>query len=78
MSDKKEVGGEVKVKFGNKGNVVVGGLAQRFPVTLYGAGWVILIQNIEEVKQFIRDHHEELDWGNYEDPFEGGGDPFDG
>jgi hypothetical protein len=66
----------VYVKFGNKKNVVVGGI-QRFPTTLYAEGWVTLANNMDMVKDFIRENHDQLEWKNG-DPFAEGIDPFNG
>ncbi len=63
---------EVKVldiRFGQKNNVCIYQLGQRFPVTLYAPGWWKLRQNIQELEDFLRDNHAELDWGKGEDPF---------
>lgn len=52
------------IKLGNKGNVVVGGIAlgQRFPVTLWPKGWLAILSMTEEIKKFIEDHKDELQW----------------
>lgn len=54
----------LRIKEGNKQNVVVGGpaLGQRFPVTLYAPSWLVIIDHIDEIKQFIEDNHDELSW----------------
>jgi len=65
----------ITVKEGNKRNISVYNLGQRFPITLYAVGWMILIENIDQVKDFLRENHARLDWKDYGDPFENG-DPF--
>lgn len=65
----------VIIKEGNKKNISVYGLGQRFPITLYATGWMILIDNIELVKDFLRENHSNLDWKDFGDPFDDG-DPF--
>ena len=52
------------IKFGNKRNVVVGGkaLKQRFPVTLYAASWLALLDHADEIKQFIEYNRDVLSW----------------
>lgn len=54
----------LNIKFGNKRNVVVGGpaLGQRFPVTLYAPSWLVLLDHADEIRAFISEHHDELDW----------------
>ena len=52
----------IKVSFGNKQNVKVSVPGQRFPVTLYAPDWMVLIDNIEEVRQFIMENEAELSW----------------
>ena len=50
------------IKIGNKENVVVGGLTQRFPVTLYAPDWMKIIENIDQVKEFIEANKDQLSW----------------
>ena len=52
------------IKLGNKRNVVVGGkaLRQRFPVTLYAPSWLALLEQADEIKEFIKDNHDALSW----------------
>jgi hypothetical protein len=52
------------IKLGNKRNVVVGGkaLGQRFPVTLYAPSWLALLEQADEIKEFIKDNHDALSW----------------
>lgn len=52
-----------KIKIGNKQNVSVYGLGQRFPTTLYASGWKILIDNIDKVAEFLEENHDKLSWG---------------
>lgn len=60
------------IRFGQKENVCVYGLGQRFPITLYAQGWMKLIKDIDQVLAFIEKHHKDLSWGNNgeKDPFE--------
>lgn len=55
----------LNIKIGNKQNVVVGGpaLGQRFPVTLYAPSWLVLLEQKDDILQFIEDHRDELTWG---------------
>lgn len=52
----------IKVAFGNKQNVKVNVPGQRFPVTLYAPDWMVLIDHIEEVRQFIVENEDKLSW----------------
>lgn len=54
----------LRIKVGTKGGVVVGGpgLGQRFPVTLYPAGWLALLEAADEIKAFIEANREQLSW----------------
>ena len=63
-ADGDEVTRVLRIKPGNKRNVVVGGpaLGQRFPVTLYAPSWLVIIDHIDEIKQFIEDNRDELSW----------------
>jgi len=63
---------KLDIRFGQKENVCVYGLGQRFPVTLYAQGWMKLIKNIDQVEAFIEENHKGLSWGNNgeADPFE--------
>jgi hypothetical protein len=62
----KEEHGEDKltIGFGNKGNIKVGGkaLGQRFPVTLYANSWLKVLDQAEDIRQFIEDNRDRLDW----------------
>tara|TARA_Y100000034_G_scaffold136870_1_gene216544 strand:+ start:703 stop:960 length:258 start_codon:yes stop_codon:yes gene_type:complete len=60
---------DLTIKFGNKQNICVYNLGQRFPVTLYAPGWLKLIENIDQVRDFIEENHTELSWGKGEDPY---------
>jgi hypothetical protein len=57
---------KLNIKFGNKRNVVVGGpnLGQRFPVSLYAPSWLVLLDNAEEIRAFIEENKNDLDWGD--------------
>lgn len=52
------------IKIGNKQNVVVGGkaLGQRFPVTLYATSWLKVLDQADEIRQFIEDNKDSLTW----------------
>jgi hypothetical protein len=52
------------IGFGNKGNVKVGGkaLGQRFPVTLYAPSWLKVLDQADEIRQFIEDNKDNLTW----------------
>lgn len=67
---------DMPIKFGQKQNISIYKLGQRFPATLYAPGWVKLIMNINKLKDFIRDNHADLAWGDEGDPFEGDAAPF--
>ncbi len=62
----KEEQGEDKltIGFGNKGNIKVGGkaLGQRFPVTLYANSWLKVLDQAEDIRQFIEDNRDRLEW----------------
>ena len=55
---------KLTIKMGNKQNVVVGGsaLGQRFPMTLYAASWLTLLDHADDIRAFIEDHKDELSW----------------
>jgi len=59
----------LNVAFGNKNNLKVGGpnLMQRFPVTLYAPSWLVLLNHAEEIREFIENNAEALDWGKFND-----------
>jgi hypothetical protein len=51
--------GELRLKISEKGGVSVYGLG-RFPVTLYKEQWSRLLEHAEEIKNFLREHDQEL------------------
>jgi hypothetical protein len=51
--------GELRLKISEKGGVSVYGLG-RFPVTLYKEQWSRLLQHADEIKNFLREHDQEL------------------
>jgi hypothetical protein len=55
---------KLTIKIGNKNNVVVGGkaLGQRFPVTLYAPSWLKVLDQADEIRQFIEDNRSKLTW----------------
>ena len=55
---------KLTIGFGNKGNVKVGGkaLGQRFPVTLYAPSWLKVLDQADEIRQFIEDNKDNLTW----------------
>jgi len=55
---------KLTIGFGNKGNVKVGGkaLGQRFPVTLYAPSWLKVLDQADEIRQFIIDNKDNLTW----------------
>jgi hypothetical protein len=55
---------KLTIGFGNKGNIKVGGkaLGQRFPVTLYANSWLKILDQAEEIRQFIEDNSDRLEW----------------
>tara|TARA_R110000868_G_scaffold408583_1_gene691957 strand:+ start:657 stop:893 length:237 start_codon:yes stop_codon:yes gene_type:complete len=55
---------KLTIGFGNKGNVKVGGkaLGQRFPVTLYAPSWLKVLDQADEIRQFIEDNRDALTW----------------
>ena len=60
--------GTMPVDFGTKRNVKVGGggyLMQRFPVTLYGPGWLRFLreENIEALVTFLEENQDQISWG---------------
>jgi len=54
----KEKGG-LSLKVSQKGAVSLYGLG-RFPVTLYKEQWLKVIEYLENIKSFIKDHEKEL------------------
>jgi hypothetical protein len=55
---------KLTIDFGNKGNIKVGGkaLGQRFPVTLYANSWLKILDQADEIRQFIEDNSDRLEW----------------
>jgi hypothetical protein len=51
--------GELRLKISEKGGLSVYGLG-RFPVTLYKEQWSRLLDQADEIKQFLQDHDQEL------------------
>ena len=51
----------VRIQEGKKGNVSIYGL-QRFPVTLYADQWLELLENQQELRDFIAEHKDSLKW----------------
>jgi len=51
--------GELRLKISEKGGLSVYGLG-RFPVTLYKEQWARLLNRVDEIKQFLQDHDQEL------------------
>lgn len=64
LKEEKSKSTSLNIKIGNKENVVVGGpaLGQRFPVSLYAQSWLVLLDNADEIRQFIRDNESKLTW----------------
>ena len=50
---------EITFKVGQKGGMSLYGLG-RFPVTLYKSQWLLLLDAVEEIRNFIKIHDEEL------------------
>lgn len=51
--------GELRLKISEKGGLSVYGLG-RFPVTLYKEQWARLLNHVDEIKRFLKDHDHEL------------------
>ena len=51
--------GELRLKISEKGGLSLYGLG-RFPVTLYKEQWSRLLQHADEIKNFLREHDQEL------------------
>jgi hypothetical protein len=56
---KASLGSGLRLKVSEKGGVSVYGL-QRMPVTLYKAQWLRLLDFANDIRQFIKDHINEL------------------
>lgn len=52
--------GQVRIKVGDKGGVVVGGLGGRYPVTLYADQWDRLLAVADKIKAFIDANRSQL------------------
>jgi hypothetical protein len=61
---KEQQSDKLTIDFGNKGNIKVGGkaLGQRFPVTLYANSWLKILDQADEIRQFIEDNKDNLEW----------------
>jgi hypothetical protein len=61
---KEQQSDKLTIDFGNKGNIKVGGkaLGQRFPVTLYANSWLKILDQADEIRQFIEDNKDRLEW----------------
>lgn len=51
--------GELRLKISEKGGLSVYGLG-RFPVTLYKEQWTRLLNHVEEIKRFLKEHDHDL------------------
>jgi hypothetical protein len=51
--------GELRLKISEKGGLSVYGLG-RFPVTLYKEQWSRLLSHVDEIKQFLQEHDQDL------------------
>ena len=49
----------ISFKVGQKGGMSMYGLG-RFPVTLYKSQWHILLDATDKIKEFLKDHEQEL------------------
>lgn len=45
-----------------KGAVSVYGVRTRFPITLYGSEWQVILAHAEEIAAFIEDNRDSLSW----------------
>lgn len=52
----KRYGGDVRFKVSQKGAVSVYGLSARFPTTLYKGQWERLLDNVDDLKKFLKDN----------------------
>ena len=52
---KKASQGEFKMKVTEAGKLSVYGLFQRFPVTLSGEGWLVVVEHVSEVEKAAKD-----------------------
>lgn len=51
--------GQLRLKISEKGGLSIYGLG-RFPVTLYKEQWNRLLEHVDEIKVFLKDHDQEL------------------
>jgi hypothetical protein len=51
--------GQLRLKISEKGGLSIYGLG-RFPVTLYKEQWNRLLEHVDEIKAFLKDHDREL------------------
>lgn len=51
--------GELRLKISEKGGLSVYGLG-RFPVTLYKEQWTRLLNHVDEIKRFLKEHDHDL------------------
>lgn len=51
--------GQLRLKISEKGGLSVYGLG-RFPVTLYKEQWIRLLEQTEEIKEFLRENDQQL------------------
>jgi len=69
---------EIKIKVPDVAHIVISGptqcgksivmdtiekaLGQRFPVTLYAPSWLKVLDQADEIRQFIEDNKDNLEW----------------
>ena len=51
--------GALRLKISEKGGLSVYGLG-RFPVTLYKEQWIRLLDHVEEIRKFLKEHDRQL------------------
>ncbi|MGH7855230.1 MAG: hypothetical protein ACREP3_17400 [Candidatus Binatia bacterium] len=51
--------GELRLKISEKGGLSIYGLG-RFPVTLYKEQWTRLLDHVDQIKSFLREHDQDL------------------
>jgi hypothetical protein len=51
--------GQLRLKISEKGGLSIYGLG-RFPVTLYKEQWNRLLEHVDEIKAFLKDHDQQL------------------
>jgi hypothetical protein len=51
--------GQLRLKISEKGGLSVYGLG-RFPVTLYKEQWIRLLEQTEEIKEFLKENDQQL------------------